>query len=222
MSFKIGFLFLVAADLELICWLKVETFLNDLTVNLPHGWYPHTRSFFATLDYHCREKKIGQGDPPYTLGHAIVVSTQLGCFCLQNSVLSFRENTTSQKMKKRVLVPSPYFNRRNNEKSTSLSEASSQHILYSSSFSQNFRNNTHKCPIEPTVINLNDKLPELGKDRNLSSRFPAQNRTKTQRGSSSVIKSPDSNGRNTVTWTSTITHSSAFHRKDETWKDLQS
>ena len=23
-------LFLVAADLELICWLKVETFLNDL------------------------------------------------------------------------------------------------------------------------------------------------------------------------------------------------
>ena len=31
MSFKIGFLFLVPADLALICWLKVETFLNDIT-----------------------------------------------------------------------------------------------------------------------------------------------------------------------------------------------
>ena len=35
MSFEIGFLFLVAADLELICWLKVETFLNDLTYGKP-------------------------------------------------------------------------------------------------------------------------------------------------------------------------------------------
>ena len=31
MSFKIGFLFLVPVDLALICWLKVQTFLNDLT-----------------------------------------------------------------------------------------------------------------------------------------------------------------------------------------------
>ena len=31
MSFKIGFLFLHPADLALICWLKVETFLNDST-----------------------------------------------------------------------------------------------------------------------------------------------------------------------------------------------
>ncbi len=51
MSFKNGFLFLVPVDLALICWLKVETFLNDLT----HGKlflrvvYPHTHSFFATL-----------------------------------------------------------------------------------------------------------------------------------------------------------------------------
>ena len=31
-SFKIGFFsFLAPADLALICWLKVETYLNDLT-----------------------------------------------------------------------------------------------------------------------------------------------------------------------------------------------
>ncbi len=35
MSFKISFLFLVSADLGLICWLKVETFLNDLTYGKP-------------------------------------------------------------------------------------------------------------------------------------------------------------------------------------------
>ncbi len=35
MSFKIGFLLLVPADLALICWLKVETFLNDLTYGKP-------------------------------------------------------------------------------------------------------------------------------------------------------------------------------------------
>ncbi len=35
MSFKTGFLFLVPADLALICWLKVETFLNDLTYGKP-------------------------------------------------------------------------------------------------------------------------------------------------------------------------------------------
>ena len=34
-SFKIGFLFLVPADLALICWLKVETFLNHLTYDKP-------------------------------------------------------------------------------------------------------------------------------------------------------------------------------------------
>ncbi len=34
-SFKIGFLFLVPADLALICWLKVQTFLNDLTYGKP-------------------------------------------------------------------------------------------------------------------------------------------------------------------------------------------
>ncbi len=33
--FKIGFLFPVPADLALICWLKVETFLNDLTYRKP-------------------------------------------------------------------------------------------------------------------------------------------------------------------------------------------
>ena len=31
MKFKIGFLFLVPADLALIYWLKAETLLNDLT-----------------------------------------------------------------------------------------------------------------------------------------------------------------------------------------------
>ena len=31
MSFKISFSILVPADLALICWLKVETFLNGLT-----------------------------------------------------------------------------------------------------------------------------------------------------------------------------------------------
>ncbi len=35
MSSKIGFLFLVPADLALICWLKVETFLNNLTYGKP-------------------------------------------------------------------------------------------------------------------------------------------------------------------------------------------
>ena len=35
MSFKIGFLLLIPADLALICWLKVETFLNDLTHGKP-------------------------------------------------------------------------------------------------------------------------------------------------------------------------------------------
>ena len=35
MSFNIGFLFLVPADLALICWLKFETFLNDLTYGKP-------------------------------------------------------------------------------------------------------------------------------------------------------------------------------------------
>ena len=35
MSVKIGFLFLVPADLALICWLKVETFLNDRTYGKP-------------------------------------------------------------------------------------------------------------------------------------------------------------------------------------------
>jgi hypothetical protein len=100
---------------------------------------------------------------------------------LVNSI--FREDKTAQKIVNRhVLVPSPYFNRKNNEKTASLSsEASSQHILYSSSFSKHY---THKSPIEPTVINLNDKLPELGKDRSLNSRFPATNRTVKQRGSS--------------------------------------
>ena len=34
-SFKIGFLFPVPADLALICWLKIETFLNDLTYDKP-------------------------------------------------------------------------------------------------------------------------------------------------------------------------------------------
>ena len=34
-SLKIGFLFPVPADLALICWLKVETFLNDLTYGKP-------------------------------------------------------------------------------------------------------------------------------------------------------------------------------------------
>ena len=45
MSFKIGFLFLVPADLALTCWLKVETFLNDLTYGKPSSRvvpaYPH-------------------------------------------------------------------------------------------------------------------------------------------------------------------------------------
>ena len=31
MSFKTGFLFLVPADLALICWVKVETFLTGRT-----------------------------------------------------------------------------------------------------------------------------------------------------------------------------------------------
>ncbi|CAB3985691.1 Hypothetical predicted protein [Paramuricea clavata] len=99
-----------------------------------------------------------------------------------------RENATSQKTNKRVLVPSPYFDRTNNEK-TSISEASSQHILYPSSFARSFRNNACKRPIEPTVINLNYKLPELGKDRN--SKFPAKNRMKKQRWGSSGCNKKD-------------------------------
>ena len=95
---------------------------------------------------------------------------------------SFRENATSQKVNKRVLVPSPYFERTNNEK-TSISEASSQHILYPSSFARSLRNNACKSPIEPTVINLNYELPELGKDPN--SRFPTKKRMKKQQWGSS-------------------------------------
>ena len=52
MSFKIGFLFLVPADLALICWLKVETSLTNLTYGKPKvltGGTPAYRRFFATL-----------------------------------------------------------------------------------------------------------------------------------------------------------------------------
>ncbi len=45
MSLEIGFLFPVSADLALICWLKVETFLNELTHGKPSSRvvpaYPH-------------------------------------------------------------------------------------------------------------------------------------------------------------------------------------
>ncbi len=49
MSFKIGFLFLVPADLALISHMVKPSSMTSHMVNRPHGWYPHTRSFFATL-----------------------------------------------------------------------------------------------------------------------------------------------------------------------------
>ena len=46
MSFKIGFLFLVPADLALDLLVKVETSsMTSHMLNLPHGWYPHPAAF---------------------------------------------------------------------------------------------------------------------------------------------------------------------------------
>ncbi|XP_028393118.1 uncharacterized protein LOC114517547 [Dendronephthya gigantea] len=77
--------------------------------------------------------------------------------------LGTRETTEAldTKTNKHVLLPSPYFNRKNEENTTSLSKESSQHI-YSSSYGKNSgAKHASKCSIEPTVINLNYKLPEL-------------------------------------------------------------
>ena len=65
MSFKIGFLFLVPADLALLSWLKVEIFLNDLTYGKPSSRVvpPHTRSFFATLHTRATYSKVDQLNP---------------------------------------------------------------------------------------------------------------------------------------------------------------
>ena len=67
---------------------------------------------------------------------------------------------------KRVLVPSPYFHRKDNDGS-STREASSRHIMYPSCYEK--RNYVCRSPIEPTVINLNAKLPKLGNEKYLNS-----------------------------------------------------
>ncbi len=64
MSFKIGFLFLVPADLALICWLKYPYFLKDVS--------PGIVFFF---DWMCQAQIIHDANCPFPKINDLPLST---------------------------------------------------------------------------------------------------------------------------------------------------
>lgn len=72
--------------------------------------------------------------------------------------------------KKRVLLPSPYFYGAVNSSRNS-TECYAPHIFYAKTKDSRQSESEDKKPIEPTVINLNNKLPELPDNERLQARF---------------------------------------------------
>ena len=90
---------------------------------------------------------------------------------------------------KHVLLPSPYFNCKNEDSKTGLTKESTQRI-YSSSYGKNSSAKyVSKCPIEPTVINLNYKLPELGR-RGFSAKNAVRNSADSSKKNSDTHRTP--------------------------------
>lgn len=88
-----------------------------------------------------------------------------------------KHRMASKSKKQRVLVPCPYFSRE--QKSRNSTEGSSPHILYARTKEGiHCGSNEDKEPIEPTVINLTNKLPKLPGNKRFHDRF----QTKTIRG----------------------------------------
>ena len=110
--------FLVPADLALI-WMLNPSSMTSHMVNLPHGWYPHTRSFFATLQSDWL--KLGAKKVRWLQAHEIgrsklknvqwIIQKQIYVHfhawnkCEMNSLLAYLQHTKS----KLVLALAKYF-----------------------------------------------------------------------------------------------------------------